>query len=98
MLVLFQSYFIFLPLYRKSTAKTLFILLFSPFLEKHSVKSNFALRLLDKNIEEQLCEMKSLRGFHVLLNVCRGLYFHHNCRQENTVTHMRESGRASQVI
>lgn len=98
MLVLFQSYVIFLPLCRKSTAKTLFILLFSPFLEKHSVKSNFAPRLLDKNIGEQLCEMNSLRGFHVLLNVCRGLCFHHNCRQENTVTHMREREREWQSI
>lgn len=47
---------------------------------------------------EQLCEMKSLRGFHVLLNVCRGLCFHHNHRQENTVTHMRKRERECQSI
>lgn len=55
----------------------MFILLFSPFLEKHSAKSNFALRLPDKNIGEQLCEMKSVSSFHVLLNVCLGPCFHH---------------------
>lgn len=63
------------------------------------MKSDSAPRLLNKNFEEQLHrEMKSLRGFAVPLHVCRGLRFHHSCRQESTITHVRNTEREWQSI
>lgn len=59
--------------------------------------SNFALRLLDKNFEEQLCERK-MRSFDVPFNVCLGLCFPYNHRQESTITHMGKGERERHSI
>ncbi len=49
---------------------------------KTLVRGDFAWRLLDRNFEEHLCEMKSLRGFDVPLSACLGLCFHHSHTHE----------------
>lgn len=86
MLLLWQSYSIFLSLCRKSTAKTTFILLFCAFLKKKKTTQLTATLLRGfspKDFEEQLCEMKSPHGFDVPWSICLGPCFHHNCRRES---------------